>query len=79
MDTQKDAQAAGYVPGETMDTMRAIMKVLHEVGNLKRLRRSGWQLKGVPNPESVADHSFRLAIMSLFAPVRQSCYNVYLR
>ncbi|KAH9217800.1 HD domain-containing protein [Leptodontidium sp. 2 PMI_412] len=49
-------------------TARAIMKLLHEVENLKRLPRAGWKIKNIPNPESVAEHSFRLSIMTFFAP-----------
>jgi len=37
-----------------------------EVGNLKRLPRTGWLLRGVVSPESIADHSFRTAIITLF-------------
>jgi putative hydrolase of HD superfamily len=37
-----------------------------ELGNLKKLKRTGWVLRGVPNPESIADHSFRTALMTLF-------------
>ncbi|MFH1236857.1 MAG: HD domain-containing protein [Candidatus Aenigmatarchaeota archaeon] len=33
---------------------------------LKRLKRTGWKLKNVEAPESVADHSFMLAVMSYF-------------
>jgi len=36
-----------------------------EAGRLKRLRRTGWVESGVPNPESVADHSFRVALIAL--------------
>jgi putative hydrolase of HD superfamily len=38
---------------------------LHEMGQLKRLPRAGWQYAGVPNPESVAEHSFRVAIVGI--------------
>jgi len=34
------------------------------IGRLKTLRRQGWLDRGVPDPESVADHSFRLALMA---------------
>ncbi|KAI9046424.1 hypothetical protein LZ554_009557 [Drepanopeziza brunnea f. sp. 'monogermtubi'] len=47
---------------------RATIKVLNEVENLKRLPRAGWVIKNIPDPESIAEHSFRLAIMSFFAP-----------
>ncbi|WP_048147114.1 HD domain-containing protein [Pyrococcus abyssi] len=32
---------------------------------LKRLPRMGWLISGIPNPESVADHSFGVAFISL--------------
>lgn len=38
---------------------------LYELGHLKQLPRSGWQLLGVPQPESVAEHSFRVAAIGL--------------
>ncbi len=36
-----------------------------EAGKLKRLQRTGWVESGVPDPESVADHSFRVALIAL--------------
>ena len=42
-----------------------MIRLFLEVGNLKRLPRMGWLLRGVPNPESVADHSFRVAFITL--------------
>jgi putative hydrolase of HD superfamily len=33
-------------------------------GNLKRVRRKGWVDRGVPDAESVADHSYRLALLA---------------
>ncbi len=43
-----------------------LLELFLETGNLKRLRRTGWLLHGVPNPESIADHSFRTALITLF-------------
>lgn len=40
------------------------------VGKLKRLTRSGWRRYPIPKPESVADHSFRLAILALILSPR---------
>lgn len=34
-------------------------------GRLKETPRAGWPLRGVADPESVADHSFRLALLAL--------------
>jgi len=37
------------------------VRFLFELGQLKRVARSGWWLAGIRDPESVADHSFRCA------------------
>ncbi len=37
---------------------------LYEMGLLKRYKRTGWSLAGVPSPESVADHSFRVSVIA---------------
>ncbi len=34
---------------------------LAEIGMLKRIKRSGWWMVGIPQEESVAEHSFRCA------------------
>lgn len=34
------------------------------VGELKRLPRQGWVDRGIPAPESVADHTYRMALMA---------------
>ncbi len=36
-----------------------------EAGKLKRLPRTGWVECGVPDPESVADHSFRVTLIAM--------------
>lgn len=38
--------------------------LLYEIGLLKRYKRTGWLVAGVRDPESVADHSFRTAIIA---------------
>jgi putative hydrolase of HD superfamily len=43
--------------------MKNISRFLFEVGQLKRVSRSGWWLAGIKNPETVAEHSFRTAII----------------
>ena len=43
--------------------MDNIAKYLYEVGQLKRVKRSGWWMAGIDNPESVAEHSFRAAML----------------
>jgi len=41
-----------------------LAKFLYELGQLKRVKRSGWWIAGVENPESVAEHSFRTATIA---------------
>jgi len=38
---------------------------LFEMGYLKDVTRAGWLLLGIPQPESVAEHSFRVAMICL--------------
>jgi putative hydrolase of HD superfamily len=40
-----------------------IAKYLYEMGQLKRVKRSGWWTAGIRDPESIAEHSFRTAIL----------------
>lgn len=40
---------------------------MRKVGILKKVKRSGWKsLVGVVNPESVAEHSFRCAVLAMY-------------
>lgn len=45
--------------------LQAFVQFFRHIGRLKRLQRQGWVDRGVPDPESVSDHSFRLALMTL--------------
>ena len=44
--------------------MDEIAKYIFEAGMLKRTARTGWWAEGVKHPESVADHSFRTALIA---------------
>lgn len=37
---------------------------LYEIGLLKRYKRTGWLVAGVEDPESIADHSLRTAVIA---------------
>ncbi|SRR5579884_609501 len=43
--------------------MNSIAKYIYEMGQLKRVKRSGWWTAGIVNPESIAEHSFRTAVL----------------
>ncbi|XP_075904485.1 5'-deoxynucleotidase HDDC2 isoform X2 [Nelusetta ayraudi] len=45
-----------------MSNMLQFMKL---IGQLKRVPRTGWVYRNVKNPESVSDHMYRMAMMSL--------------
>ena len=45
---------------------RNALNFFAEAGLLKRIKRSGWWVAGLDNPESVAEHSFRCAIIGYF-------------
>ncbi len=49
--------------------MAALVQFLYQIGRLKSLPRTGWLDRGVPaaEAESVADHSFRVALLAWLA------------
>ena len=44
--------------------MENILDFLIKVGELKRIKRRGWVLRGIKDPETIAAHTFRMTIMS---------------
>ncbi|MFF5563956.1 HD family hydrolase [Streptomyces sp. NPDC012623] len=46
------------------EELTAVARFLYEAGTLKSTRRSGWWMAGVKDPESVADHSWRTALIA---------------
>ncbi len=43
--------------------MKNIARYFYEMGQLKRAKRAGWWTAGIGQPESIAEHSFRVAII----------------
>ncbi|MBI5227138.1 HD domain-containing protein [Candidatus Micrarchaeota archaeon] len=43
--------------------MEEITNYIFEAGMLKRIARSGWWTEGIKNPETVAEHSWRAALI----------------
>lgn len=56
MKTKRDKKRAGG--------LKPLADLIYEAGVLSRVRRSGWWLAGVDRPESVAEHSFRTALIA---------------
>lgn len=49
------------------------LRFMQQVDRLKHVPRTGW-LRFLKNPESVASHSFGVALLGGFAPVSLSFY-----
>ncbi|HEV2147754.1 MAG TPA: HD domain-containing protein [Longimicrobiaceae bacterium] len=47
------------------DRAGEVLRFLHVAGRLKETARTGWALRGIDSPESVADHSFRVCLLAL--------------
>lgn len=46
--------------------MLSAVNLFAEAGLLKKIKRSGWWVAGIKDPESVAEHSFRCAVMAYY-------------
>lgn len=46
--------------------IKKITNFLYEIGQLKRVKRSGWWLININDPENVAEHSQRTAVIGYF-------------
>ncbi|MDD2731981.1 MAG: HD domain-containing protein [Candidatus Pacebacteria bacterium] len=44
--------------------MDDIINFFSEIGKLKGMPRKGWVIRNIKNPESIAEHTFRVAIMA---------------
>jgi len=56
------SQAAPQKPEE----LKHALNFFAEAGLLKRVKRSGWWVAGIENPESVAEHCFRCAVIGFY-------------
>jgi 5'-deoxynucleotidase YfbR-like HD superfamily hydrolase len=48
------------------DEAGAVVRLAFEAGHLKRSKRTGWWVAGIKDPETVAEHSWRTAILAWF-------------
>ena len=58
-------QASMPVPSGEDHPLAGTAAFLFEMGHLKNLPRAGWLLLGIPQPESVAEHSFRVGVVGI--------------
>lgn len=58
-------QASLPAPGEQDHPLAGMATFLFEMGHLKHLSRAGWLLLGIAQPETVAEHSFRVGLVGI--------------
>ncbi|MFD5539422.1 HD family hydrolase [Streptomyces sp. NPDC127079] len=46
------------------DDLTPVARFAYEAGSLKATKRTGWWMAGVKDPESVAEHSWRVALLA---------------
>jgi len=51
---------------KTAPAAQSALDFFAEAGLLKRVKRSGWWVAGIKDPESVADHCFRTAVIGYY-------------
>ena len=56
--------------------MKKIIDFLVEIGKLKKMPRRGWVINQIKNPESIAEHTFRAAILSWVLAKRKRGINI---
>ena len=44
---------------------QAILDFIEEIGVLKNLPRTGWRFRGIKDAESIADHCYRVSLLSM--------------
>lgn len=50
---------------EQKQMWKGVLELLEAAGKLKRIKRTGWVEVGIKEPESVAEHSFRTALLAM--------------
>lgn len=58
-------QASLPIPVGETHPLTGVATFLFEAGHLKNIPRSGWLLLGITQPETVAEHSFRVGLVGL--------------
>ena len=64
-------QASLPTPEEAEHPLAGAADFLFEMGHLKRITRAGWLLLGIAQPETVAEHSFRVGIAGMVLAVAE--------
>jgi putative hydrolases of HD superfamily len=49
-------------------SVSGLLTFFMHLGQCKRVYRSGWYMRGLKEPESIADHMYRMSLMAFTAP-----------
>lgn len=60
-DADTDSPGSAGIDSSGAESAEALAAFGYELGVLKRIRRAGWWQAGVRDPESVAEHTMRVA------------------
>ena len=60
------SQSKKRITKKQSKTHNSAINLCAEAGLLKKIKRSGWWVAGIKDPESVADHSFRCALIAYY-------------
>jgi len=55
----------------TGDTSKDKLAFIHTLERLKTQKRTGWVNHKIPNPESISDHMYRMAILAMLSEDRE--------
>ena len=56
--------------------MKELLNFFIEIGKLKKMPRKGWVINQIKNPESIAEHVFRVTIMTWILGQKKNNFNV---
>lgn len=56
--------------------MKTFVDFFTEAGKLKGMPRRGWVIRGIKNPESIAEHTFRVALLGWFLGKKKGGLNI---
>lgn len=59
--------SASAMPSAAKSNLEGKLELMHLIEQLKLQKRTGWVRQGVDGPESIADHMYRMAVLSLLS------------
>jgi len=64
-ETEMEKISTRFVPASRFQFSKKMFDFLAIVGKSKKIKRAGWVREKVKNPESVAEHSFRVSVLAM--------------